>query len=119
MDRAQKAEFVSQLNRNFNEVSVVVVTRNLGLTVAQSSDLRVKMRAAGASYKVSKNRLACKFAEPGVNAIGLSPDSRNRQRSSGSGSRPCSSKSGKPVSFVCRGQSGCGFANHSGNSPIT
>ena len=58
MDRAQKAEFVSQLNRNFNEVSVVVVTRNLGLSVAQSSDLRVKMRAAGASYKVSKNRLA-------------------------------------------------------------
>jgi large subunit ribosomal protein L10 len=58
MDRAQKAEFVTQLNRNFNEVAVVVVTRNLGLSVAQSSELRVKMREAGANYKVSKNRLA-------------------------------------------------------------
>jgi large subunit ribosomal protein L10 len=35
-----------------------VVTRNLGLTVAQSTDLRLKMRDAGASYKVAKNRLA-------------------------------------------------------------
>ena len=37
---------------------MVVVTRNLGLTVAQSTDLRTKMRDAGASYKVAKNRLA-------------------------------------------------------------
>jgi large subunit ribosomal protein L10 len=37
---------------------VVVVTRNLGLSVAQSTDLRAKMREAGASYKVAKNRLA-------------------------------------------------------------
>jgi hypothetical protein len=36
----------------------VVVTRNLGLTVAQSTVLRGKMRDAGAAYKVSKNRLA-------------------------------------------------------------
>ena len=36
----------------------MVVTRNLGMTVAQSTDLRTKMRDAGASYKVSKNRLA-------------------------------------------------------------
>ena len=44
MDRAQKAEFVAELNRTFNEVGVVVVTRNLGLTVAQSTVLRNKMR---------------------------------------------------------------------------
>ena len=37
---------------------MVVVTRNLGLTVAQSTALRIKMRDAGASYKVAKNRLA-------------------------------------------------------------
>jgi large subunit ribosomal protein L10 len=37
---------------------VVVVTRNLGLTVAQSTDLRLKMRDAGAQFKVAKNRLA-------------------------------------------------------------
>ena len=58
MDRAQKAAAVAELNRTFNEVGVVVVTRNLGMTVAQSTDLRNKMRAAGAAYKVSKNKLA-------------------------------------------------------------
>ena len=58
MDRSQKAESVASLNAVFNEVGVVVVTRNLGLTVAQSTELRTKMREAGASYKVAKNRLA-------------------------------------------------------------
>ena len=58
MDRAQKAEAVSSLAKTLTETSVVVVTRNNGLTVAQASDLRNRMRAAGASYKVTKNRLA-------------------------------------------------------------
>jgi len=58
MDRSQKTDAVAQLNAVFNEVGVVVVTRNLGLSVAQSTDLRSKMREAGASYKVAKNRLA-------------------------------------------------------------
>ena len=58
MDRSQKTESVAQLNAVFNEVGVVVITRNLGLSVAQSTDLRAKMRDAGASYKVAKNRLA-------------------------------------------------------------
>jgi large subunit ribosomal protein L10 len=58
MDRSQKTESVAQLNAVFNEAGVVVVTRNLGLSVAQSTDLRAKMREAGASFKVAKNRLA-------------------------------------------------------------
>ena len=58
MDRSQKAESVSALNAVFNEVGLVVVTRNLGLSVKQSTDLRSKMRDAGATYKVAKNRLA-------------------------------------------------------------
>ena len=58
MDRSQKADAVAQLNTVFNEVGVVVVTRNLGLSVDQTTDLRNKMRDAGASYKVAKNRLA-------------------------------------------------------------
>ena len=58
MDRSQKAESVAQLNAVFNEVGVVVVTRNLGLSVKQSTDLRAKMRDAGGTYKVAKNRLA-------------------------------------------------------------
>ncbi|MCW1431531.1 50S ribosomal protein L10 [Novosphingobium sp. JCM 18896] len=58
MDRSQKAESVATLNATFNEVGVVVVTRNLGMSVAQSTALRGKIRDAGATYKVAKNRLA-------------------------------------------------------------
>ena len=58
MDRSQKAESVASLNAVFAEAGVVVVTRNLGLTVAQSTVLRTKVRDAGAAYKVAKNRLA-------------------------------------------------------------
>jgi large subunit ribosomal protein L10 len=70
MDRSQKAESVAQLNATFNEVGVVVVTRNLGLTVAQATELRTKMREAGAAYKVSKNRLA-KLALADTDYIGI------------------------------------------------
>ena len=58
MDRSQKADLVAELKNVFTETSVVVVTRNLGLSVAQSTDLRLKMRDAGAQFKVAKNRLA-------------------------------------------------------------
>ena len=57
MDRAQKSEQVAQLKQTFSETSVVVVTRNLGMTVAQSTALRNRMRDAGASFKVTKNTL--------------------------------------------------------------
>lgn len=71
MDRSQKADSVAELNRTFSEVGVVVVTRNLGMTVKQSTDLRNKMRDAGATYKVAKNRLA-KIALDGTDYAGLS-----------------------------------------------
>ena len=58
MDRSQKADSVASLNAVFNEVGVVVVTRNLGMSVGQSTGLRTKMREAGATYKVAKNSLA-------------------------------------------------------------
>jgi len=58
MDRSQKADAVAALNAVFSEVGVVVVTRNIGLTVAQSTALRGKIREAGGTYKVAKNRLA-------------------------------------------------------------
>ncbi|MCT2399050.1 50S ribosomal protein L10 [Novosphingobium mangrovi (ex Huang et al. 2023)] len=71
MDRSQKAESVAQLNAVFNEVGVVVVTRNLGMSVAQSTELRTKIREAGASYKVAKNRLAkLAIADTDYNGIG-------------------------------------------------
>ena len=57
MDRSQKADLVAELKDVFTETSVVVITRNLGLSVAQSTELRLKMRDAGAQFKVAKNRL--------------------------------------------------------------
>ncbi|MBU6267218.1 MAG: 50S ribosomal protein L10 [Sphingomonadales bacterium] len=70
MDRSQKAESVAALNAVFNEVGVVVVTRNLGMTVAQSTVLRGKIREVGASYKVAKNSLA-KLAIKGTDYEGI------------------------------------------------
>jgi large subunit ribosomal protein L10 len=70
MDRAQKAESVESLNAVFNEVGVVVVTRNLGMTVAQSTALRTRVRDAGAAYKVAKNSLA-KLAIANTNYEGI------------------------------------------------
>ena len=58
MDRNEKADLVAELKQVFAETSVVVITRNLGLSVAQSTDLRLRMRDAGAQFKVAKNRLA-------------------------------------------------------------
>ena len=71
MDRSQKTEAVAELNRTFKEVGVVVVTQNLGMTVAQSTQLRNRMRAAGATYKVSKNKLA-RIALEGTDYMSLS-----------------------------------------------
>ena len=70
MDRSQKAESVAFLNEVFGEAGAVVITRNLGMTVAQSTALRIKIREAGASYKVAKNSLA-KIAIAGTDYEGL------------------------------------------------
>ena len=71
MDRAEKADLVAELNASLGTAGVVVVTRNLGMTVAESTTLRTKMRDAGASYRVAKNRLA-KRAIEGTSYIGIS-----------------------------------------------
>jgi large subunit ribosomal protein L10 len=71
MDRSQKADSVASLNAVFNESGVVVITRNLGLTVAQSTLLRTKIRDAGASYRVAKNSLV-KLAIQDTNYTGIS-----------------------------------------------
>jgi len=58
VDKAEKREFVTWLNGALQESGSVVVAHYSGLTVAQMSDLRAKMREAGGSVKVAKNRLA-------------------------------------------------------------
>jgi large subunit ribosomal protein L10 len=57
VDRTQKTEWVGSLQGTLGDVGLVVVTHYMGLTVAEMTDLRGKMRAAGASFKVTKNRL--------------------------------------------------------------
>ncbi|MGQ3008497.1 MAG: 50S ribosomal protein L10 [Blastomonas fulva] len=58
MERAEKREFVTGLNDVFASTGSVVVAHYAGLTVAQMNDLRSKMREAGGTVKVAKNRLA-------------------------------------------------------------
>ncbi len=57
MNREEKAELIKKLNSTFNNAGVVVVTHQSGLTVDESTDLRVKMREVGAKYQVAKNRI--------------------------------------------------------------
>jgi len=58
VDKTQKAEVVEDLNGVFANAGSVVVAHYTGLTVAELNDLRARMRAAGASFRVAKNRLA-------------------------------------------------------------
>ena len=58
MDRAQKEEKVAVLHEGFSSVEAVIVTHAHGMTVAESTDLRRAMREAGATFRVTKNRLA-------------------------------------------------------------
>ena len=72
MDRTEKRDFVASLASVFAETSMVVVTQNKGLTVAEVTDLRRRMRAAGVTYKVAKNRLTA-LALEGTSFDGIKP----------------------------------------------
>ena len=58
LERSQKTELIDGLKKIFGSVNIVVVTRPAGLTVGETTDLRRQMRAAGAGFRVTKNRLA-------------------------------------------------------------
>jgi large subunit ribosomal protein L10 len=73
VDRAKKEKVVEELGQIFDGSGVVVVARYEGMTVAQMQDLRARMREAGGSVRVAKNRLA-KIAlegKPGASIAGL------------------------------------------------
>jgi large subunit ribosomal protein L10 len=57
VDRATKEEQVASLHETFNDANSVVVTHYLGITAAEATDLRRRMTAAGARFRVTKNRL--------------------------------------------------------------
>jgi large subunit ribosomal protein L10 len=71
MDRTEKAEAVKSLNGLFANAGAVIVAHYSGMTVAQMGELRSRLRKAGASFKVAKNRLAVRALE-GTNAAGIS-----------------------------------------------
>lgn len=70
VDRKEKSELVAALHEKFVEAGSVVVTHNKGLTVAEMTALRRKIRDAGASFKVTKNRLT-RLALAGTKFEGL------------------------------------------------
>src|SRR6201985_2145024 len=70
MDRAQKAESIEALKGVFANSGAVVVTHYLGLTVAEMTDLRVRLRKEGAQLKVVKNTLVQKALDGSVGEAG-------------------------------------------------
>lgn len=85
MLRAEKHQIVDDLHQVFASAGVVVVTHYKGLSVAEITDLRSRMRESGASYRVTKNTLAQRSVEgtsyaalgelfDGPTAIGFSQD---------------------------------------------
>jgi large subunit ribosomal protein L10 len=72
VNRTEKADLVASLNKTLADATLVVVTRQSGLTVSEVTKLRDQMRAAGAGYKVAKNRLA-RLALEGTSFAQLGP----------------------------------------------
>jgi large subunit ribosomal protein L10 len=72
VDRSHKEALVTSLTQAVSGTSCFVVTHQNGLTVAEVTQLRVQMRKAGASFKVTKNRLA-RLALAGTKFEQLSP----------------------------------------------
>ena len=58
MDPSNKEKLVAALNASLSDTVCFVITHQAGLTVSEVTGLRRQMRNAGASFKVTKNRLA-------------------------------------------------------------
>jgi len=58
VDRAEKKELVASLHDVFKDTGVIVVAHYAGMTVAQMTEFRKRIREAGGKVKVAKNRLA-------------------------------------------------------------
>lgn len=70
MDRAEKRELVATLNGALKDTGVIVVAKNAGLVAAQSADFRRRVKAAGGTVKVAKNKLAA-LAVNGTDVEGI------------------------------------------------
>jgi large subunit ribosomal protein L10 len=72
VERAKKQRLIEALQQDLADTACVVVTHQSGMTVAEATQLRRQMRAAGARFRVTKNRLA-KRALDATPFAGLSP----------------------------------------------
>jgi large subunit ribosomal protein L10 len=71
VDRAQKRELVERLNDQWKTSGVIVVAHYQGMTVAQMTDFRKRIKDAGGVVKVTKNLLA-KLAVKGTDVESIS-----------------------------------------------
>ena len=69
--KKQKEEELNELKKDLADAKNIVVSQFTGITVAQDTDLRQKIRATGSKYRVVKNTLA-KIAAKGTPAEALS-----------------------------------------------
>ena len=67
VDRAEKREFVASMHEAFSGAGAIVVAHYTGLTVSEISAFRAKVKEAGGTVRVAKNRLA-KIALQGTSA---------------------------------------------------
>jgi large subunit ribosomal protein L10 len=72
VDRTQKQALIETLQSDLADSACIVVTHQSGMSVAEATQLRRQMREAGASFRVTKNRLA-KRALDGTPFASLAP----------------------------------------------
>ena len=58
MDRGQKEVVVAELGQIFADSGVVVVAHYEGMSVVEMTDFRLRLKQAGGSVRVAKNKLA-------------------------------------------------------------
>ena len=70
MDRAGKKELIDELHTSLKDTGTIVVAHYAGMTVAHMTEFRKRVKEAGGSVKVTKNRLV-KLALKDTDAAGI------------------------------------------------
>jgi large subunit ribosomal protein L10 len=72
VDRAAKAALITSLNTALKDAGTIVVAHNKGLVAGQAADLRKRVKTAGGTVKVAKNKLMA-LALKGTKAESIIP----------------------------------------------
>ena len=57
MNKEQKKDYISEMEKQFQNNEAVLVTHYQGLTMSQLDELRSEMREHGIKFKITKNRI--------------------------------------------------------------